>query len=54
LRSELDRIPGVGEKTAVKLLRRFGSLERVREASEEELAGVAGPAAARRIRAGLS
>ena len=53
LRSELDRIPGVGEKTAVKLLRRFGSLERVCEASEEELAGVAGLAAARRIRAGL-
>jgi excinuclease ABC subunit C len=53
LRSELDHIPGVGEKTVAKLLHHFGSLERVREASEEELAGVAGPAAARKIRAGL-
>jgi excinuclease ABC subunit C len=54
LRSELDQIPGVGEKTVAKLLHHFGSLERVREASEEELAGVAGPAAARKIRAGLA
>ncbi len=53
LRSELDQIPGVGEKTVAKLLHHFGSLERVREASEQELAGVAGGAAARRIRAGL-
>ena len=54
LRSELDQIPGVGEKTVLKLLRHFGSLERVREASEEQLAGVAGSAAARRIRTGLA
>ncbi len=53
LRSELDQIPGVGEKTVLKLLRHFGSLERVREASEEQLAGVAGNSAARRIRASL-
>ena len=46
LRSELDQIPGVGEKTVAKLLRHFGSLERVREASEEELAEVVGRAAA--------
>jgi len=31
-------------------LREFGSLERVREASQEELAKVIGPAAARRLR----
>ena len=53
LRSELVQIPGVGEKTVAKLLHHFGSLERVREASEEELASVAGGAAARKIRAGL-
>ena len=53
LRSELDQIPGVGEKTVAKLLRDFGSLERVREAPEEELASVAGRAAARRVRTGL-
>jgi excinuclease ABC subunit C len=53
LRSELDQIPGIGEKTVVKLLRHFGSLERVRQASEEDLAGVAGRAAARRLRGAL-
>jgi excinuclease ABC subunit C len=49
LRSELDQIPGVGEKTVAKLLRHFGSLERVRQANESELAEVIGPAAARRL-----
>jgi excinuclease ABC subunit C len=53
LRSELAGIPGIGEKTAVKLLRHFGSLERVRGATEEELALVAGRAAARRLHAAL-
>ncbi len=54
LRSELDQIPGVGEKTVAKLLRHFGSLERVRQAPEDELARVAGPAVARRVREGLT
>jgi excinuclease ABC subunit C len=40
LRSELLDIPGVGEKTARRLLERFGSLEGIRSASEEELAKV--------------
>ena len=53
MRSELDHIPGVGEKTVMKLLRHFGSLERVREASEEELVRVAGRAAAKKVREGL-
>ncbi len=53
LRSELARVPGIGEKTASKLLRHFGSLDRVREASEEELGGVVGKAAARKLRAAL-
>ena len=53
LRGELARIPGIGEKTAVKLLRHFGSLDRVRDAPEEELAGVVGKAAARKLRAAL-
>lgn len=53
LRSELVQIPGVGEKTAAKLLREFGSVERVREASEEELAGAVGRSSARRVREGL-
>jgi excinuclease ABC subunit C len=50
MRSELDQIPGIGEKTVMKLLRHFGSLERVREAPEEELAKIAGRAAARKLK----
>ena len=50
LTSELEQVEGIGEKTIAKLLREFGSLERVREASTEELAKVIGPAAARRLR----
>ena len=50
MRSELDQIPGIGEKTVMKLLRHFGSLERVRKAPEEELAQVAGRAAARKLK----
>ncbi|MEP7352819.1 MAG: excinuclease ABC subunit UvrC [Acidobacteriota bacterium] len=54
LRSELSLIPGIGEKTAMKLLKTVGSLERVRQSSEEELAVIVGRAAARRLRAALS
>ena len=50
LTSELEQVEGIGSKTIAKLLREFGSLERVREASSEELAKVIGPAAARRLR----
>jgi excinuclease ABC subunit C len=48
LRTELDEIPGVGARTAQKLLQRFGSVARIRSASVEELSGVvARPLAAR-------
>jgi len=50
LGSELERIPGIGPKMARKLLRRFGSLKRVKAAGEEELAAVVGPAVARKLR----
>jgi excinuclease ABC subunit C len=50
LTSELEQVDGIGAKTIAKLLREFGSLERVREASAEDLAKVIGPAAARRLR----
>jgi excinuclease ABC subunit C len=50
LRSELEQIPGVGEKTVSKLLREFGSLERVRQAPEADVARIAGPAVAGRLR----
>src|SRR5262252_4055734 len=49
LTSELDAIEGVGKKTVQKLLKEFGSLERVRAATESELAIVVGRAAARRV-----
>jgi excinuclease ABC subunit C len=51
LTSELDAIPGVGRKTAQKLLKEFGSSELVRAASEDGLAAVVGRAAARKVRA---
>src|SRR5271157_1502460 len=51
LTSELDSIPGVGAKTVQRLLKQFGSSEMVRAATEEQLAVVAGRAAARRVRA---
>jgi len=50
LASELEQVEGIGAKTIAKLLREFGSLERVREASAADLAKVIGPAAARRLR----
>lgn len=48
--SELESIPGVGEKTIKKLLREFGSLEKVRETEEAALAALVGPATARKLR----
>jgi len=47
--SELADIPGVGPKTLNKLLRHFGSLERVKQATESELIEIAGRTYARRI-----
>ena len=49
LTSELDQIPGVGNRTVQKLLKHFGSSELVRNASEDELTHVVGRAAARRV-----
>ncbi|HET7615388.1 MAG TPA: excinuclease ABC subunit UvrC, partial [Bacillales bacterium] len=37
IQSSLDGIPGVGEKRKRKLIRRFGSIKRIKEASFEEL-----------------
>jgi len=51
LTSELDTIPGVGQRTVQKLLKEFGSSELVRAASEDQLAMVVGRAAAKKVRA---
>jgi excinuclease ABC subunit C len=42
LRSPLDDVPGVGPSRKKALLRRFGSLSKVRAASPEELAATPG------------
>lgn len=51
LTSELHDVPGIGQKTVEKLLRAFGSLERVKAASEQEVAAVAGGSAAKKLTA---
>ncbi len=48
-RMSLTEIPGIGEKTARKLLKHFGSLKRLRSASSEELLAVAGKALAKKL-----
>jgi excinuclease ABC subunit C len=50
LRSALREIPGVGEKTALKLLESFGSIEAIRKASEEELLKIVHRSQAARLR----
>jgi excinuclease ABC subunit C len=42
LRSALDDVPGVGPKRKKALLRKFGSLKAVKEASVEEIAATPG------------
>lgn len=49
LRSELTDIPGIGPKLRTRLLRNFGSLKRVSEATVAELTPFVGPRQANRI-----
>ena len=49
VRTELLEIPGVGEKTARKLLSHFGSLDKLRALSPEELGQVVNPSQAQRV-----
>ena len=50
--SDLDRVPGVGPKTRRLLLKKFGSIKRIKAASAAEIAQVSGigPALAARIK----
>ena len=48
--SELTKIPGIGEKTAQKLLTHFGSVKRVKEARASQIAEVAGLNVAKKVR----
>jgi len=43
LQTELSQIPGVGNKTALALLRHFRSVKKIKEASLDELAKIIGP-----------
>jgi excinuclease ABC subunit C len=53
LTTRLRAVPGVGPVRARKLLRRFGSVGRVREAPREEIASVVGARAAENVIAHL-
>ena len=48
--TELENIPGVGKKTADKLLAHFKSFKKIKEASLEELEAIAGKNAAEKIK----
>jgi len=51
LHSELLDIHGIGPKTARELLGHFGSVSKVKDASEEELSNIVGPSKAEAVRA---
>jgi excinuclease ABC subunit C len=53
LRTSLTEIPGVGERTARKLLRKFGSVARLRELTVEDLATELPRSQAQRVFTGL-
>ena len=48
--TELESIPGIGKKTADKLLRHFKSVKKIKEASLEELSELIGQKSAERIK----
>lgn len=47
--TELTNIPGIGEKTAEKLLQYFGSVKKLKAASSEEILKVVGKAASQKM-----
>ncbi len=48
-KTELEDIPGIGTKTADKLLKHFGSVKKMREASAEEVEAAIGKGAAAKV-----
>ncbi|MCA4899770.1 MAG: excinuclease ABC subunit UvrC [Bacteroidota bacterium] len=48
--TELENIPGIGKKTADKLLAHFKSFKKIKEASQEELIAIAGEKVAKAIK----
>jgi excinuclease ABC subunit C len=49
INSVLESIPGVGEKTATTLLKKFKSVKRIKAAKTEELSQIIGPTLAKKI-----
>ncbi|MDI9309790.1 MAG: excinuclease ABC subunit UvrC [Limnohabitans sp.] len=49
IQSELELIPGIGEKTREMLLKHFKSVKRIKEASEKEISDVIGVSKAKKI-----
>ena len=49
INSTLETIPGVGEKTATDLLKKFKSVKRIKAASKDQLTQIIGPAKAKTI-----
>ncbi|HLS30529.1 MAG TPA: excinuclease ABC subunit UvrC [Flavobacteriaceae bacterium] len=49
LGTELQSIPGIGEKTAIALLKKFRSIKRITETEENKLAEVIGPSKAKLV-----
>jgi excinuclease ABC subunit C len=49
INSVLESIPGVGEKTATTLLKKFKSVKRIKQAKTEELSQIIGPTLAKKI-----
>ena len=47
--TELTNVPGIGDKTAEDLLRKFKSTKRIKAASEKDLAAIVGPDKAKKI-----
>jgi len=47
--SALDEIQGIGEKRKRDLIRHFGSVRQIRQASVEQIAGVIGPKMAQKV-----
>ena len=52
-RSALENIPGIGQKTAIALLRAFGSVEAIKTTSINELQEIIGQKKAQLVKAGL-
>ncbi len=49
--NELEKVSGIGQRTADLLLKQFRSVNKIKQLTEEELAAVIGPAKARMVRA---